>query len=177
MLHRRALFALATAPFGTATLPNIILRTQDGRSVRFYDDMVRGRVVAVNFMFTTCATFCPRATANLLKVQQHLGPRLGTDVFMLSITVDPETDTPEVLRKYAASHGVKPGWSFLTGERSGIDRIRRTLGVLDDDVDRTQHTGILSYGNEATRSWSAMPVIAEAAVISRALTRLAEARR
>jgi protein SCO1/2 len=175
MLQRRSLFARTRAA-RDAFLPNVLLRTHDNARVRFYDDMVRGRVVTVNFMFTTCATFCPRATANLFKVQQHLGARLGTHVFMLSITVDPATDTADVLQRYAASYGVKPGWTFLTGASADIDRIRRRLGVLDDDPDRTQHTGILSYGNDATGSWSAMPVIAEAAVIARSLARLATPR-
>jgi protein SCO1/2 len=169
---RRSLFALL-APVPSASFPAVALRTQENKRVRFYEDLVHGKVVAINFMFTSCATFCPRATANLLKVQHHLGPRLGRDVHMLSITVDPDTDTPQVLRRYAAAHRTDPGWLFLTGERADIDRIRRKLGVFDDDPDKTQHTGILTYGNEATGSWGAMPVIAEATVISRTLLRLA----
>jgi protein SCO1 len=134
-------------------------------------------VVAINFMFTTCTSFCPRATANLLKVQAHLGSQLGRDVSMLSITVDPATDTPEILAKYAAARRVQPGWQFLTGKTDDIDRIRQRFGVFDDDPDKTQHTGILTYGNEATGTWAAMPVIAEPTVIVRALTRLAAASR
>lgn len=152
--------------------PNVTLHTHDGKRVRFYDDLIKGKVVAINFMFTSCASFCPRATANLLKVQARLGTHLGRDVSMLSLTVDPARDTPEVLGKYAAAHRVKPGWQFLTGASADIDRIRQRLGVFDDDPDKTQHTGILTYGNEATGTWAAMPVIAEPAVIARALTRL-----
>jgi protein SCO1/2 len=172
---RRSLFALLTAPPATADFPNVVLRTHENTRVRFYEDLLKGKVVAVNFMFTTCPSFCPRATANLLKVQARLGERLGRDVFMLSITVDPETDTPQVLKKYAVAHQARPGWYFLTGERRDIDRIRRKFGVFDDDPDKTQHTGILTYGNHATGSWAAMPVIADPAVIARSLIRLAAA--
>jgi protein SCO1 len=193
--RRRAFFGLMTAPLvcawpATAAqapsrstrprsalaagyFPNVVLRTHEDKRVRFYEDLIKGKVVTVNFMFTSCSTFCPRATANLLKVQSRLGSRLGRDVFMLSITVDPETDTPQVLKKYAAAHQAKPGWYFLTGDKRSIDLIRRKLGVFDNDPDMAQHTGILTYGNEATGSWAAMPVIAEPTVIARALTTLA----
>jgi protein SCO1/2 len=198
MPHRRAFFGLMTAPLVCAWpvtaaqapsrsstrprsalaagyFPNVVLRTHEGKRVRFYEDLIKGRVVSMNFMFTSCSTFCPRATANLLKVQSRLGSRLGRDVFMLSITLDPETDTPQVLKEYAAAHQAKPGWYFLTGDKRDIDLIRRRLGVFDDDPDMTQHTGLLTYGNDATGSWAAMPMIAKPAVIARALTTLAGA--
>ena len=92
---------------------------------------------------------------------------------MLSISVDPETDTPPVLREYAAAHYAKPGWTFLTGAKEDIDLIRRRLGVFSDDPDKSQHTGILTYGNETTGAWDAMPIIAQPAMIARALLRLA----
>jgi protein SCO1/2 len=160
------------SPADPGYFPNVVLSTHHGRRVRFYDDLIKGKVVAVSFMFTSCSIFCPRATDNLLKVQARLGSRLGRDVFMLSITVDPEKDTPEVLKQYVAAHQVKPGWEFLTGERRDIDLIRRRLGVFDNDPDKSQHTGLLTYGNETTRRWSAMPVIAEPGVITRALLTL-----
>jgi protein SCO1/2 len=198
-VRRRALFAMLSAPVIAAPaaaaeqgqgrtarprsrnsrepgyFPNVELRTHEGKRVRFYDDLIKGKVVTINFMFTSCSTFCPRATANLLKVQAHLGPHLGRDVSMLSITVDPEKDTPGILQKYAAEHRAKPGWQFLTGAAGDIDRIRQALGVFEENPDKTQHTGILTYGNEATGTWAAMPVIAEAAVIARAVTRLVAA--
>jgi protein SCO1/2 len=141
--------------------------------VRFYDDLLKGKVVAINFIFTTCPLFCPRATANLVKVQGQLGARLGRDVFMLSISIDPDTDTPPVLKNYATTHSAKPGWLFLTGSKGDVDVIRRKLGVFDDDPDMTQHTGILTYGNERTGAWDAMPVIASPTTIARALLRVA----
>ena len=88
----------AESPGGEAQrFPNVALRTQDSTTVRFYDDLIKGRVVMINFMFTTCTSICPRTTANLVKVEEILGERLGRNVWMISISVDPANDTPEVL--------------------------------------------------------------------------------
>jgi protein SCO1/2 len=152
--------------------PNVPLRTHDGASVRFYDDLIKGKVVVINFMFTTCTSICPRTTANLVKVEDILGERLGRDVWIVSVSVDPATDTSDVLRKYAARHGTKPGWQFVTGKRRDIDLIRQKLGVYDKDGDKTQHTGVLIYGNEATGQWAATPALADPATIARSVMRL-----
>jgi len=163
----------AEAPAGQAQhFPNVALRTQDGTSVHFYDDLVKGKVVLINFMFTTCTSICPRTTANLVKVEEILGEHLGRDVRIISVSVDPATDTPEVLRKYAASHGTKPGWYFVTGKQTDIDLIRRKLGAYDDDGDKTQHSGVLIYGNEATGQWAATPALADPNTIARSVLRL-----
>ncbi|HKB15085.1 MAG TPA: SCO family protein, partial [Planctomycetota bacterium] len=90
-------------------LPNVPLTTHEGRSVRFYDDLVRGRVVLIYFMFTSCRGICPGTTANVRRVQEALGDRVGRDVFFYAITLDPEVDTPEVLRGYAEAVGAGRG--------------------------------------------------------------------
>ncbi len=133
--------------------PNVLLRTQDNRDVRFYDDLVKGKVVLINFMFTTCTSLCPRSTANLVKVQELLGDHADRDVFLVSISVDPDHDTPAVLKRYAERYHARPGWTFVTGKREDVDLIRRGLGVRDND-DRSQHTGMLIYGNEAFGRWA-----------------------
>src|SRR5213593_551358 len=93
--------ALVRAAAPLEYFPNVVFRTQDGARVRFYDDLIKGKVVLINFFFTSCTSICPRTTDNLAKVEEALGDRLGRDVRMISITVDPTTDTPDVLRKYA----------------------------------------------------------------------------
>ena len=90
-------------------LPNIILHTHDNQSLRFYDDLLRGKVVLINFFYVTCGDICPLMTANLVRVQAALGERLGREVCMYSMTLDPQTDTPEALQQYAEGYGVKPG--------------------------------------------------------------------
>ncbi len=131
--------------------PNVALLTQDNKSVRFYDDMLKGKVVVISFMFTTCSTLCPMTTAHLASVQQYLGDRLGRDVFILSISVDPTNDTPAALKKYARSYKARRGWYFLTGEKENIKIVRAKLGVYEED--KMQHTGLLILGNEATGQW------------------------
>jgi protein SCO1/2 len=159
-----------------APFPNVTLRTQSGAPVRFYDDLVKGKVVMINFFFTTCTTICPRTTENLIKVQDALGERLGGEVVMISITVDPQTDTPAVLDQYARRHKTKAGWYFVTGSRKDVDLVRRHLGVNRDGGDKTQHTGLLVYGNEATGRWAATPAMSDAATIARSVLRLVKPR-
>src|SRR5438128_5940108 len=97
--------------------PNAIFQTHDGRKVRFYDDLIKGKRVVINVFLIECTDgTCPLTTANLVRVQQALGSRVGRDIFMYSITLAPEHDTPPVLRAYAEQFDIKPGWTFLTGQ-------------------------------------------------------------
>lgn len=160
------------SPGSAAGMPNVVLQTHEGQRVRFYDDLIKGKAALINFMFTSCTSQCPLATANLLKVEEGLGERLGRDIVMISVTVDPATDTPSVLKRYAGRYGTKPGWYFVTGTKKDVDLIRRRLGVLDDGVDKSQHTGMLVYGNDATGQWAATPVMAEPKTIVRGVLRL-----
>jgi protein SCO1/2 len=168
------LLALATArpAPGQETFPNVPLRTQHGTAVRFYDDLVKGKVVLINFFFTSCTSICPRTTDNLKKVQAALGEHLGREVVMISISVDPRADTPAVLEQYALGYGTKAGWYFVTGRMEDINLVRRRLGVNRDGGDKTQHTGLLVYGNDATGQWAATPAMGEPAVIARSVLRL-----
>jgi protein SCO1/2 len=156
-------------------LPNIELTTHEGRSVRFYDDLVKGKVVAINFMFTSCHENCPLATANLVAVQKELGDRAGRDVTMLSISLDADHDTPEMLRRYVKEYGVGTGWYFLTGRRSDIELLRRKLGAyeLDPvlDADPTQHAGIVILGNEPKGRWKAISALSKPVRIRQAIER------
>ncbi len=155
--------------------PNVPLRTQDNRDVRFYDDLVKGKVVLINFMFTTCTSLCPRSTANLVKVQELLGDHADRDVFLVSISVDPDHDTPAVLKRYAERYHTRPGWTFVTGKREDVDLIRRGLGVRDND-DQSQHTGMLIYGNEAFGRWASTPVMHSPATLAAIVLRVVDPR-
>ena len=115
-------------------------------------------------------------TANLVQVQNALGERLGREVFICSITLDPQTDTPEVLKQYAEGYGAKPGWYFLTGQDEEIQVLRRKLGIYDRDpvidADKTQHIGLIVYGNEATGKWGAVPALLASERIVQAVLRV-----
>jgi protein SCO1 len=144
-------------------LPNFELTTHEGKQVRFYDDLLRGKLVLINFMYTDCRGVCPGQTANLLKVQQQLGDRVGRDVFMYSLTLQAKADTPEVLRKYADAHRTGPGWLYLTGKPAEIEIIRRRLGFVDSDPARdvvpSSHIGVALYGYEPLDRWAACPAL------------------
>ncbi len=141
--------------------PNVVLQTHENQSVKFYDDLVQGKIVVINFMYAECKGICTPVTANLVKVQKALGERVGKDIFLYSITLDPEHDTPKVLKHYAGMHSIKSGWTLLTGKRADIETLRRKLGFVDSDPkvdrDRSRHIGMLRFGNEALDRWAMCP--------------------
>src|SRR5206468_891561 len=112
---------------GPGYFPNVTLTTQDGASVRFYDDLIKGKIVAINLIYTTCKYACPLETARLSQVAKLLGDRMGRDIFFYSITIDPDVDTPAVLKEYAAKYQAGPGWTFLTGKKDDIETISKKL--------------------------------------------------
>jgi protein SCO1 len=143
------------------SFPNVTLTTHEGKKVRFYDDLLKDKIVLINFMYVKCDGICPGTTANLLSVQKLLGDRVGRDIFMYSITLKPEEDTPEVLSRYAKAYKTKPGWLFLTGDPKDVELLRRSLGFIDRDptrdADRSNHIGMLRFGNEAMTLWAGCP--------------------
>ena len=154
-------------------LPNVQLRTHENEKVRFYDDLIKDKHVVINFTYAQCSEICPMMTANLVKVQQILGERVGRDIFMYSITLTPEQDTPDVLRHYADAFGVKPGWLFLTGAPEDVELVRRALGFVDPDpiVDQqlTAHSGVVLYGNEPLGRWAACPALSRPELVAESI--------
>ena len=157
--------------------PNIELVTHKGKKVHFYDDLIKDKKVVLNFMYVKCEGICIPVIANLVKVQKILRNRVGRDIFMYSITLKPEEDTPAALRKYAGMFHVGPGWLFLTGKASDIELLRRSLGFTYadpvEDADKSNHIGMLRFGNEPFVRWAACPGQAHADWI--AISILAEA--
>ena len=142
--------------WGADYFPNVVLTTHEGERVRFFDDLLRDKVVVVNFIYTSCPDTCPMETARLLEVARLLGDRLGDDVFFYSVTVDPENDTPEVLGDFAANWRIPEGWKFLTGDPADLAVVRKKLGVDIDDIESlklNQHPISLVMGNQATGRW------------------------
>jgi protein SCO1 len=147
--------AAAGGAWGADYFPNVPLTTQDGKVVHFYDDLLKGKAVAINLMYTHCSGSCPLETARMAQVQRLLGDRVGKEIFFYSITVEPDRDTPEVLKAYAARYHVKPGWLFLTGKMDDIKAISRKLGLtsLTDATNKDGHQPTLMIGNEGTGQW------------------------
>jgi protein SCO1/2 len=200
-LNRRALLALAAmAPFPAAAetkavavstaaggaaearerirqryFPDVELLTQDNRKVRFYQDLIKDKVVIINFFYAKCERLCPLVTSNLVRVQRLLEPRMGRDVFINSFTLKPQHDTPAVLQEYAREHAIQRGWNLLTGRPEALELLRRSLGFtnLDPrlDQDKSQHIGNVRYGSEPLMQWTALPGMTSPESIAKAISR------
>jgi protein SCO1 len=155
-------------------LPDLAVVTHQGKRVRFYTDLIQGKIVLINFMYSTCKGICPGMTTNLKAVYRALGGRVGRDVFMYSITLQPDKDTSERLQSYVKARGIGDGWYFLTGEVQDLDHIRKRLGFYDPnpevDEDRAQHTGMLRIGNDTRQRWTMCPALAEPSAIVRSVS-------
>jgi len=153
--------------------PDVILRTQDNKKVRFYEDLIKNKIVTINFFYAKCEGVCPGISANLVRVQKLLGARVGREIFMYSISLKPEEDTPAVLKEYAQSYHVRPGWKFLTGDPDDIELLRKSLGFTNPqpklDKDKSQHIGNIRYGNEPLMLWAACPGLAHAEWIAESI--------
>jgi len=154
----------ATNLWGANYFPNVPLITQDGTTVHLYDDLLKGKAVAINLIYTSCKDECPLETARLVQVQRLLGDRVGKDIFFYSISSDPKRDTPAVLKAYAEKFGVGPGWLFLTGNEDDIKRIAKKLGLSrpNDTATRDGHQPMLMLGNEPTGQWMRNSAVASA---------------
>jgi len=163
-IKSKATFEPHIASPGVARFTNALLRTQDNQAVRFYDDLIRGKQVVVNFMYAECHGACPMVTSTLIKAYETLKPRMGRDVFFYSLTVKPETDTPEALKHYAKTRKADlPGWLFLTGDAYDIETIRFRLfgmGHPGFDLDASMHSGTLRIINDASNCWTTVEAFA-----------------
>lgn len=130
---------------------DVELINQDGKKVRFYTDVLKGKTVVVNAFFTSCTSVCPPMNRNMQKIQEAFGDRVGRDVFLVSITVDPAVDTPEKMKQYAQNFHAGPGWMFLTGKKENLDWALYKLGQYVESKD--DHKTILIVGNETTGLW------------------------
>ncbi|MBC8029087.1 MAG: SCO family protein [Pyrinomonadaceae bacterium] len=160
----------ASSAGSASYFPNHVLITQDNKPVRFYDDLLKGKVALINFIFTTCEGVCSPMTANLARVQSYLAEHLGREVVMISISVDPMTDTPERLKTYAEKFKIKPGWYFLTGKKENVDWVLYKMGGYVED--KAAHSSVLIIGNEATGEWMKVHAMSNPTEIASAVTKL-----
>jgi protein SCO1/2 len=151
-VRTRAQQSAETAPGPRAKDLDVAVVDQDGKSLNFYADLVKGRTVAVNFIFTTCTTICPPLGATFARVQKELGDRVGRDIFLVSISVDPVTDTPERLKAWGAKFKAGPGWTFVTGDKAQVERLLRALSA--DAASREDHTPMILVGNDRAGHWT-----------------------
>jgi protein SCO1 len=130
---------------------DVVLINQNGEKMRFYSDLLQGKVVIINSFFATCQGVCLPMNRNLEKVQEALGDHIGKEVNIISISVDPTVDTPASLKEYAKKLHAKPGWYFLTGDQQNVAFALKKLGQFVPD--KQDHLSVLIIGNERTGLW------------------------
>jgi cytochrome oxidase Cu insertion factor (SCO1/SenC/PrrC family) len=156
-----------------AYFTNTVLLDQDGREVRFYDDVLRGQVVVLSFIFTRCVEACPLIAQKLNVIRRELGERFGRDVRFVSISVDPDFDTPEELRHFAGKQkAAHPGWTFLTGRKENVQAVLRKLGEYVENPG--DHTTAFLGGNVRTGHWTKIRPDAPPVTIADTMRRLAD---
>jgi len=138
--------------------PNVELVTHTDKKVKFYDDVLKDKIVILNMMYADCEGVCPTITANLKHVQKILHEQINHEIFIYSMTVKPEQDTPAKLKEYAKMHGINDKyWTFLTGKPEEVDMLRHLTGFADPnpeiDKDKARHSGMIRYGNEPMALW------------------------
>jgi protein SCO1 len=154
-------------------IPDAELIDQDGKSVHLYTDLVKGRVSALSFIFTTCTTICPLIGADLGRLQTELGQALGGNIVLISVSVDPATDTPERMKAWGAQFGAKPGWSLLTGDKQTVDQLLKAVGLYTPDIQ--SHSPFLVLINDRTGDWTRVSALeTPPAKIAEILQKMAE---
>jgi cytochrome oxidase Cu insertion factor (SCO1/SenC/PrrC family) len=128
-----------------------ILTDQNGRNLRFYSDLVKDHVVVISTFFVDCTNVCSPLNYKIEKIQEALGSHLGSQVRLLSITVDPVRDTSTRLAEYAGRFHARPGWSFLTGRKENVDLVLKKLGQYVES--RDDHLNLILIGNDSTGLW------------------------
>lgn len=136
------------------------LINQDGQEMRLYTDLLKDKTVVINAMFTACTGACPVMAGTLAKIQDHLGDRVGQDVRLISISVDPVNDTPAKLKEYAARFNARPGWYFLTGSKENVQAALSKLGQWVEDP--AAHQTLFLIGNDRTGLWKKALALAPA---------------
>ena len=152
----------AASSWGAKHTPNVPVTTQDGKTLHFYDDLIKGKLVVISFIYTSCTDLCPLTTARLAEMRDMLGASFGRDVFFISMTVDPETDTPERMKAFAEAYDAKgPGWQFVTGTPANIDLINSHFGDKSAERGLSDHRNEIVIGNGRTGDWTRNSVLAD----------------
>lgn len=133
-------------------IPDVEVLDQHGNALHFHTDLIKDKTVAINFIFTNCTTICPPLAATFARLQKELGDKVGKDVHLISISVDPLTDTPERLKAWGAKFKAGPGWTFVTGEKQEMDKLLNALGAAVSK--REDHTPAMIIGNDTTGVWT-----------------------
>ena len=142
----------APATRNKMVIPDVQVLDQHGNALSFYSDLIKDKTVAINFIFTNCTTICPPLAATFARLQKEMGDKVGKDIHLISISVDPLTDTPERLKAWGAKFKAGPGWTFVTGEKQEMDKLLTALGAAVSK--REDHTPAMIIGNDSKGVWT-----------------------
>src|SRR5829696_8971581 len=142
----------ATTSNRKMAIPDVEVLDQDGNELHFYRDLIKDKTVAINFIFTNCTTICPPLAATFARLQKEMGDKIGKDVHLISISVDPLTDTPERLKAWGAKFKAGAGWTFVTGNKLDMDKLLNALGASVSR--REDHTPSVIVGNDPKDVWT-----------------------
>jgi cytochrome oxidase Cu insertion factor (SCO1/SenC/PrrC family) len=146
---------------------------QDGNPLRFYSDVLKDRIVLINFIFTNCPGACPLMTQKLKQVRQLLDPSVRDDIWFVSVSIDPERDTPAAMKAFAQEQGVEDNrWVFVTGKKQNLEFIVKRLGQYTEEVE--VHSTLMLAGNTRTRHWTRVQPMVPPPGVAAKLTLLAE---
>jgi cytochrome oxidase Cu insertion factor (SCO1/SenC/PrrC family) len=134
------------------TIPDLVLRDQEGRKVRFYSDLIKGKVVVMSFFYTSCTYSCTMQGRVFSELQSLLGERLGKSVFLISVTTDPVTDNPEKLKAWGVQYNVKPGWTLVTGEEAEMNKL--LMPFTGSPAGGEMHLPVTFIGNDRRGFWT-----------------------
>jgi protein SCO1/2 len=179
LLATGALIAVVPDPAPEAVaapveLPNAELLDQNGAPVRFASDVAGNRVMALSFIYTDCQTACPVVSGIFSKLQDRLGDKLARDVRLVSLSIDPATDTPERLKAYAERFHAVPEWLWLTGEKAQVDALLKGLGVYSADY--ANHAPVILVGDPARGEWTRFNGLSSPDTIAAKIDELLDAR-
>jgi cytochrome oxidase Cu insertion factor (SCO1/SenC/PrrC family) len=159
-----------TTATASLRIPDVPVSDQNGNELNFYSDLVKGKTVAINFIFTTCTTICPPLTATFRRVQQDLKTN-AVQAQLISVSVDPTTDTPERLKAYAEKFKAETGWTFVTGSKDEIDSLLQALGVAV--ANKNDHTPMILIGNDAAKYWTRAYGLSSPGTLMKTITEVA----
>lgn len=151
-------------------IPNVEVRNQNNKKISFYDDLIRNKTVAINFIYTTCSTACPPQGATFSRLQKLISHRLGNDINLISISIDPKADTPARLKAWGKKFGVKPGWDLITGNKRMITQLLKSMDAYTTNKD--DHSPIVLIGNDQMGSWQRVFGLASPKKIAQLLDQL-----
>ncbi|MET1078780.1 MAG: SCO family protein [Pseudomonas sp.] len=160
----------ATSESAQVKFADVALMDQTGKAVRLEQDLVSNKIVVMSFIYTSCTTVCPVVSSIMGKVQKQLGARVGTEVQLVSISIDPQRDDAKRLNEYARSFQNGPGWSWLTGSTQSVAETLKGLGTFNGDL--KSHAPLILVGDGNSRHWTRYYGFTDPAVLTREVEKL-----